>query len=367
MKRMQKSAHALSKEITFLNLFYGITSPVTAMINYTYSVDNNGAQCKKISGFLMGHYLVFKFLIYRALLAKSKTYDVMRENQLLHRRVYILVHLFCFLFLVGNLINLVLGEFSIEDIDGERLCVFQSKSDWFIAAVLLCIGDTFISLACLYLTLLPITSGWTNKGRNKTKELGFYRTSFWASISIFSTFVLLVLLAYIIYTVGFIPGIVIASVGSFDMIVNLLSINLCWPLVYYWKVFCFVFGIQQKSVALARDAKSNSSRRRCVSSIQVSINANGRRSTYARGQPSSRAVQKIQTPRGQTNTLSHEPGSLTRQQSVLYSTNNTTAAFRSDLRGGNLESSPDETEPTVLQTIAVEDMKDSCSAFDPKC
>eukprot|EP00468_Gymnochlora_sp_CCMP2014_P010536 CAMPEP_0167765584 /NCGR_PEP_ID=MMETSP0110_2-20121227/14788_1 /TAXON_ID=629695 /ORGANISM="Gymnochlora sp., Strain CCMP2014" /LENGTH=172 /DNA_ID=CAMNT_0007653353 /DNA_START=835 /DNA_END=1349 /DNA_ORIENTATION=+ len=104
----------------------------------------------------------------------------------------------------------------------------------------------------------------------RDKSLGIFRNIFWASVAVSSTFILLIMVIVVDEVHGFVVGILL-DFGLWDMLANITSINLCWPLCFYTGVLRkLVLREETKSAAL--DLKSASGQQsRCNSNPPKSL------------------------------------------------------------------------------------------------
>ncbi|GAB5358044.1 hypothetical protein AAMO2058_000425100 [Amorphochlora amoebiformis] len=229
----------LRTSILVCNWFALLTVPVCVWVNVAINVNQNSYTCRWVYSLEMFTYFVYNWLMYRVLLAKSRTYDAMDDHPKLHFWISLAVNTFCPGFWVCAAILIGLADFSIKQNQGEMVCYMDvTYFETFIPVTLLAVADSAISIGCLYLMLLPILEGTLLSHA----ELGVVRNCVWASIAILSTFVFLSVNAVVDALDGWIVGFNI-DLGLWDGVVNIIAVNMCWPLRFYKRSIYRLFGI----------------------------------------------------------------------------------------------------------------------------
>ncbi|GAB5357975.1 hypothetical protein AAMO2058_000419800 [Amorphochlora amoebiformis] len=209
----------------------------------TYNIvspDDSAEVCRwlHIWGFLS--YMIVNFCFYRVLVFKSQAYDVMKEYPKMYFCVYWAVHILCPLLTVGATSLLAIRNYKIltENIaGGNRLCIVdgfkylsflstESASAFFAASI-----DLAISLGCLSLLVLPLLK----PGFNPKGNIGVVRNVVFSSIAIVSTFTTFLLMGIFEFKDGYWTCGLAMELACTDMLLNIVCINLCWPVKFYLK------------------------------------------------------------------------------------------------------------------------------------
>ncbi|GAB5354979.1 hypothetical protein AAMO2058_000166600 [Amorphochlora amoebiformis] len=246
--KIQKVRSAgLKVSITVCNLISVFLFVPFAIVNTLISVDDNIQICRGIHLTAIAAYITVNFSIYRVLLHRSQAYDVMAEYAKFYSFVWWSVHILSPLLIIITPINAGIGEYEIKTKDingGSRMCVVTKFTllpfigyGW-MAGLLVALIDFLISLGCLVLLILPIFQA----NFNFSSDTGVLRNVVCSSIAIFSTFGFLVATSVIeskegFWTVGF-----LLDIGVCDLLINLIAVNLCWPVRFYLKYIMYALG-----------------------------------------------------------------------------------------------------------------------------
>ncbi|GAB5354978.1 hypothetical protein AAMO2058_000166500 [Amorphochlora amoebiformis] len=212
------------------------------------SMDDNVDTCKIIHSSGSVSYVILNFLFYRVLLFRSQAFDAMREYRRLYKLVLWGVHLVSFSYLILAPVNGMIASYEIitaNVIGGNRLCVVTKfnlipfSDDSIVLGLLFALSDLAISLGCLFLLALPLLK----PGFTPSRETGAIRNIFFSSIAIISTFVTLLSQSIVEKEDGYwAPGLLM-DIGWFDILINIVSVNLCWPPSFYIGLFHYLCGI----------------------------------------------------------------------------------------------------------------------------
>eukprot|EP00470_Lotharella_oceanica_P015874 CAMPEP_0170184016 /NCGR_PEP_ID=MMETSP0040_2-20121228/32516_1 /TAXON_ID=641309 /ORGANISM="Lotharella oceanica, Strain CCMP622" /LENGTH=201 /DNA_ID=CAMNT_0010429937 /DNA_START=17 /DNA_END=620 /DNA_ORIENTATION=- len=197
-------------------------------------------------------YLIFNFLCYRVLLSKAKVYDGMRQYERYHQITYYLLHvLYVLVALFGLYSTFFLGEFQIQMLDGgvdvvkktveynenllrpsgHPVCVWEGKFGTILTVIgagILAAVDFVISIACLYLLALPIGGCIGIETGQVDRKTGAHRNTAWALAAILSTVAFFIFLAVMEERGTYFVGLEL-DVGVWDILINIVSINMTWP------------------------------------------------------------------------------------------------------------------------------------------
>jgi len=158
------------------------------------------------------------------------TFDVMGEHQVKYLWTWRAVHWFnVFNIIFSALFLFTTSDYEIIDLQGKEVCVLLTGWVYLIATVWLALIDLAISLGCLYLLILPLTDILT--GNLKASVL---RNVYWTSLAIFTTAASF-LGSMIMATQGYIVIGFSNTYGSWDILSNLVAINMCWKCRYYYR------------------------------------------------------------------------------------------------------------------------------------
>jgi len=179
-------------------------------------------------------YLIFNFLCYRVLLSKAKVYDGMRQYERYHQITYYLLHvLYVLVALFGLYSTFFLGEFQIQMLDGHPVCVWEGKFGTILTVIgagILAAVDFVISIACLYLLALPIGGCIGIETGQVDRKTGAHRNTAWALAAILSTVAFFIFLAVMEERGTYFVGLEL-DVGVWDILINIVSINMTWPVM----------------------------------------------------------------------------------------------------------------------------------------
>ncbi|GAB5367668.1 hypothetical protein AAMO2058_001250500 [Amorphochlora amoebiformis] len=182
-------------------------------------------------------YLFLNLLAYRVLLSKAAIYDAMTQFVMRQRLICWIVHV------ISSLIVILVGlntwvsleyQTVIIDSEGEKACAGTVTGlSRTLPGSMVLIVDVGMSLACLYLLLLPIVS----QKRIHFNQMGANRNVLWALVAIISTFAFL---AFTVVQHGGTPPVYNfqrISIGLIDATINIFAINMCWPVSFYLRIF----------------------------------------------------------------------------------------------------------------------------------
>ncbi|GAB5373020.1 hypothetical protein AAMO2058_001714300 [Amorphochlora amoebiformis] len=204
------------------------------------SPDDSPEVCRWLHLWGLVSYVIVNFFFYRVLVFKSQAYDVMSEYPKMYFYVYWAVHILCPFLTVGATSLHAIGNYKIitENIaGGNRLCIvdgfkyieFLSKES--VSAFFAAFTDLAISLGCLSLLVLPLLK----PGFNPKGNIGVVRNVVFSSIAILSTFTILLLMAIFEFKDGYWTCGLVIDLGCTDLLLNIVCINLCWPVKFYLK------------------------------------------------------------------------------------------------------------------------------------
>mmetsp|Transcript_2804 Transcript_2804/g.4067 ORF Transcript_2804/g.4067 Transcript_2804/m.4067 type:complete len:385 (-) Transcript_2804:139-1293(-) len=231
-----RNVQQLRLEILITNWWVIIIYPIICTANIVYNVNDNPFTCGCVFAGVLCGYMILNFLIYRTLLAKSKTYDAMRQYKRLHVWVWRAVHFFCPMFWICLVILYATGNFTLVEYHGEEVCIYENKYlTPIVPTILLAVADSGISFGCLLLMVIPMYHCHTKS------DTGVKRNLFWATIAILSTCTFLYFTVVLEIQTAYIIG-VILDTGFWDAFVNILSINLCWPTAFYFRTLLRITG-----------------------------------------------------------------------------------------------------------------------------
>ncbi|GAB5362931.1 hypothetical protein AAMO2058_000840800 [Amorphochlora amoebiformis] len=239
MRALRSKGFLLKRSIIACNAFATIIYLPIMWVNAKIALSDSTSTCRGLQTATSCVYLAQNFMIYRVLLFRANTYDVMSRFKKRYKVVYWMVHATTPLFLIGITLYIWFMDYRIEyrDIHGEtkRVCVSHSKILLHpeFAAVVTGVFDLGISSACLYLLVLPICmEDIINKGKKNIA-----RNVIFSAIAIAST------LGFLLYTsiVGLENGYwspqTLLDAGTLDSFFNITAINLCWPMMFYIKAY----------------------------------------------------------------------------------------------------------------------------------
>ncbi|GAB5357980.1 hypothetical protein AAMO2058_000420100 [Amorphochlora amoebiformis] len=266
-KNLTGNSKLLSNAIVGANWTFVFTSLPHFIAHTIISPDNSPTICRNMHLWALFAYMVANFSFYRVLLYKSQVYDAMREYKKTYFYVFWAVHIMCpSLTLVAETIY-ALGKYKIltENISGgSRLCILygyhylEFLGEGPIPPFLAAFSDLAISLGCLLLLVLPLTK----PGFTPVANSGVVRNVVYSSIAIFSTFTILLAMATMELKENWIAGYVM-EIGALDLMLNVVCINLCWPLRFYARIarriYLSVMGLKDESVSTSAKRKNTNS------------------------------------------------------------------------------------------------------------
>ncbi|GAB5358030.1 hypothetical protein AAMO2058_000423700 [Amorphochlora amoebiformis] len=228
------------------------------------STDDDITTCRALNLYALVMYFLINFALYRILLFKSQVYDAMKEYIRTYNFVFMAVHIVAPMLILSVIFLGSIGDYEIltENISGgTRLCVITGYSVLpfldqaaFALTLVAAVADLSISIGCLALLVLPIFK----PGFTATGNTGVVRNVIFSSIAILSTFSILVVIATIeyqdsMYTIG-----LVLDLGGLDLFINIVSVNCCWPLKFYYKsmrkLFASMFGFEESTTQHSRQA-----------------------------------------------------------------------------------------------------------------
>mmetsp|Transcript_10863 Transcript_10863/g.16194 ORF Transcript_10863/g.16194 Transcript_10863/m.16194 type:complete len:411 (-) Transcript_10863:217-1449(-) len=255
--QVQTVKRNLQRDIIISNAFVLFVAGPSMIATSFMDVDSNPTVCKWVDIPMTQTYIWFNFLTYRTLISKATVYDAMMLVEEVRTRVFWFTHIINALIIAAVAYSQSQREWEIIIENGEAVCIYKDTGliD-FLAPLLVALVDLSVSFACLYLLSLPLI-----RGNYKKKQIGASRNFFWAVVAIAST------LCFLIFnTVGYLyppPHVNLRIfVGAIDSIFNLVSVNMCWPLLFYQRVILKLFGYNTKTPGGSPSNNSRISRNR---------------------------------------------------------------------------------------------------------
>ncbi|GAB5367669.1 hypothetical protein AAMO2058_001250600 [Amorphochlora amoebiformis] len=233
---MLDNAFRLKRDIIAYNSFSVLGSPAHILL-ILLPVESSLKPCKDMNIYMTVMYLILNFLAYRVLLSKAAVYDAMTQYSSRQRIIFWIVHVIN----VAIIIIVFLSTWNsnrtqtvITQSIGENACATTISGDGRATpAILVAFVDLGVSLACLYLLLIPILS----QQRSSLNDMGAFRNVGWALVAIIST---LGFLCFTIVQLSVSPPVYIyqrITLGLIDACINVFSVNMFWPAGYYLRAF----------------------------------------------------------------------------------------------------------------------------------
>lgn len=216
------------------NIFTLLFVGAKGIICTSLRVDGNSQDCKAMYVIAGGVYTAFKLLAYRTLMAKAHIYDAMRQYELYHSIVWWWTHItycsisICFFFL------LLYANYTITPLPNPgdpTYCVFSPPWGASQTAMFACLlaFDMIESIGLISLLCVPIMHSLSPSVLSAVKYniiggiVGIVSTLIFGSFSM-----------HLDSTGCYLPSVIIKA-GMYDELVNLLAINLTWPMAYHIK------------------------------------------------------------------------------------------------------------------------------------
>ena len=243
-------ADAMNRDILLFN-YFAVLYNASNIAGVIIDANSSANSCKALVITQIGAYFVFNFLAYRVLLNKAAMYDAMSDIQVHHSATYWFMHLSFGTYAVVTTFMLAFGPTTLEPYAGTTRCAqrFPARMNITVACFFMLVLDTLVSVACLLLLLYPKyifyrrvrddeldqSSSRSSIARNRAatlEQIGINRNVVAALAAIVSTFVF-VLYVTIVSMGGFYVVTASNDVALLDALVNLVAINLSWPLSFY--------------------------------------------------------------------------------------------------------------------------------------
>ncbi|GAB5370667.1 hypothetical protein AAMO2058_001512700 [Amorphochlora amoebiformis] len=244
LKKQPSAFRETVRNILIFNAFSFLNSYVS--LAYAFApIESNTNVCRGFDVYSDLIYLTYNFLIYRTLLSKSKLFDSMEEFTQTHGVIWWIVHILSIISIVLGPLNTYRYTYKIIKSSGEDACIYEGEGGPQTAApfFFLALIDLFVNACCVLLLFIPL-----KKATHAKSKEGAIRNVIFSLIGLTSTLGLLLFLGIFEYYSNS-PRYVNFKfyVGIWDVLINLVSINLCWPPEFYRKYWKRLIGKRKRS------------------------------------------------------------------------------------------------------------------------